>query len=196
MSAAVSAAGRDPTQRTCFLQVPHNTNLNHGRCCRSQGAAWRDPASGCPKTDGKKLAPSTRAPAGALMKCCCPPCAVYFHEGPGVPRDPAWRVVFLDERSGSPASTRVERRPRDTASTRDEDCYRVNHPARAGASPPVALGGCTRCYAGSPRAPAGRWPSRPRRPTAWTDPDPSRRAARGFPRCSPRLIFFAIVSNN
>ena len=109
--------------------------------------------------------------------------------GPGrAARPGVLSVIFLDELSGSPASTRVEGRPRDTASTRDEDCYRVNHPARAGASPPVALGGCTRCYAGSPRAPAGRWPSRPRRPTAWTDPDPSRRAARGFPRCSPRLI--------
>ena len=81
-----------------------------------------------------------RAPrAGALMKCCCPPCAVYMHEGPGVPRGPAWRVVFLDERSGgSPASTRVERRPGDAAS-----CKR--RPARAGASPLSAWGPGTRC---------------------------------------------------
>ena len=89
-----------------------------------------------------------RAPrAGALMKCCCPPCAVYMHEGPGVPRGPAWRAVFLDERSGgSPASTRVERRPGDAAS-----CKR--RPARAGASPLSAWGPGTRCCAGSPRAP-------------------------------------------
>ena len=81
-----------------------------------------------------------RAPrAGALMKCCCPVCAVYMHEGPGVPRGPAWRVVFLDERSGgSPASTRVERRPGDAAS-----CKR--RPARAGASPLSAWGPGTRC---------------------------------------------------
>ena len=31
------------------------------------------------------------------MKICCPPCAVYFHEGAGVPRGPASR----------PASPRV-----------------------------------------------------------------------------------------
>ena len=94
------------------------------------------------------------------MKICCPPCAVYFHEGAGVPRGPASR----------PAAARGAGLPQR------------NPAARAGSSPPAASAAGTRCCAGRRPAPRRRRsPPRHQGPRAWTASDPARRAAPALP---------------
>ena len=128
-----------------------------------------------PQNGQEETGPLAARPRRRADEVLLPAVRGLLPRGPGrAARPGVLSVIFLDERSGSPASTRVEGRPRETAS-----CKR--HPARAGASPPSASGAGTRCCAGRPRAPTGRkGPPRPRGPTAWTASDPSRRAARDY----------------
>jgi len=108
-----------------------------------------------------------KTPPGAPMKCCCPPCAVFFHEGTGVPCCPASRQSTDEHRCAIAPLSR--RRPR-----------------RAGASRPAASDAGTRCSAILPRT--CQCPRARRPPSRWSARRPRRKPPRPDGDFTPQFM--------